>query len=145
MVDHQVEYLWSLIFFLVSLFNVVQKSICNFLARRKAYSDLATKDVVGNGCNLEETSIVEDAKMVHDQGKGNLKKVRKRPAMIVIPESCVATGFGEFGEENKAEEKDLEVEGSGYCLASRKGKRHGTMEDGYGVITDINGDSKQVY
>ncbi|XP_010910560.2 probable protein phosphatase 2C 74 isoform X1 [Elaeis guineensis] len=81
-------------------------------------------------------SIVDETKMS--------RKVRKRPARIVIPESCVSMGFGEVGKEKDLVKKEIEVEGAEYCLASKKGSRS-VMEDGYGVITNINGDSKQAF
>jgi len=144
MVDHQVECLWSLVSFLVHLFNVVRKALGSFLvAHRRAHSPDAsgTMLVTSKGCNVEER--IGDVKIVvdHDQVKAVKKMMRKRPAMIVIPESSCCVGSGFRKEEEEVEVKELE--GSGYCLASRRGKRH-VMEDGYGVITDINGDSKQV-
>lgn len=97
--------------------------------------------------NLEE----EKKKIVVEHGKiSNVKRARKRPAMIVVPESSLCCGpcggLAEFAKarDQAEEEKDMEVEGRGYGLASRKGKMH-VMEDGYGVITDINDDSKQVF
>ena len=143
MVDHQVECLWSLISFLVHLLNVVRKAMSNLVAHRRVHSDDSGTTLVSKGCSLEE-SRVGDVKMVvdhHDQVKVVKKVMRKRPAMIKIPESCCVGS--EFRKE-EVEVKDLEVEGSGYCLASRRGKKRHVMEDGYGVITDINGDSKQV-
>ncbi|XP_077224662.1 putative protein phosphatase 2C 2 [Tasmannia lanceolata] len=69
-------------------------------------------------------------------------KVRKRPAMIVIPESDRGLDFSE--ESGDSGEGDFEVEGRSYFLASKRGRRK-VMEDGYGVITDISGDSKQAF
>ncbi|KAJ0972882.1 hypothetical protein J5N97_020841 [Dioscorea zingiberensis] len=78
-------------------------------------------------------------------GKKMPLTARKRPAKIVIPESFVSLGFGEVEKEkDNLGEKEVEVEESEYCLASRKGKRH-VMEDGYGVITNIHGDSNQAF
>ncbi|XP_008806972.2 probable protein phosphatase 2C 74 [Phoenix dactylifera] len=81
-------------------------------------------------------SMVDETKMS--------RKVRKRPARIIIPESCVSMCFGEVGKGKDLVEKEIEVEGAEYCLASRKGSRS-VMEDGYGAITNINGDSKQAF
>lgn len=73
--------------------------------------------------------------------KGSVK-LRKRPARIVVPEYC--PGFDQFCEGRaKMEEKEIEDEGRDYCLISKKGKRE-VMEDGYGVIIDIQGDPQQV-
>ncbi|XP_020245006.1 probable protein phosphatase 2C 74 [Asparagus officinalis] len=158
MVDHQVECLWSLLSFIVHLFNVVRKTLCNLLASRKALRRLdSSKRALVNklGCGFQEeekAKIEEDAtkkkknNMVdHVGGCGakGLKKARKRPAMISIPEN-VSCADQFVREEEVEEEKDVEVEGGGYCLVSRRGKRH-LMEDGYGVISDINGDSKQAF
>ena len=74
--------------------------------------------------------------------KGGAVKVRKRPARIVVPEFF--PGFDRFCDGGgRLEEKAIEVEGRDYCLASKKGKRE-VMEDGYGVLVDIQGDPQQV-
>ncbi|EHA8589739.1 putative protein phosphatase 2C 77 [Cocos nucifera] len=72
------------------------------------------------------------------------RKTRKRPAKLVIPEACVSSEFDETCKEKDTAEKELEVEGSEFCLVSRRGQRH-VMEDGYEVITNIHGDSKQAF
>ncbi|XP_008775736.2 probable protein phosphatase 2C 74 [Phoenix dactylifera] len=72
------------------------------------------------------------------------RRTRKRPAKLVIPETCVSSEFAEASKKKNAAEKELEVEGSGFCLVSRRGQRH-VMEDGYGVITNVHGDSKQAF
>ncbi|OVA14559.1 Protein phosphatase 2C (PP2C)-like domain [Macleaya cordata] len=75
--------------------------------------------------------------------KLSCKVRKKKPARLVIPETFSGLGFSEMvgGEECK---KEFEVEGRDFCLASRKGRRE-VMEDGYGIITDIMGDSKQAF
>ncbi|EHA8589160.1 putative protein phosphatase 2C 74 [Cocos nucifera] len=73
-------------------------------------------------------SMVDETKMS--------RKVRKRPARIVIPEPSVGMGFGEVGKERDLVEKEIEVEGAEYCLASRKGSRS-VMEDGYGAFFGV--------
>jgi hypothetical protein len=50
--------------------------------------------------------------------------------------------FGEMGR--KLANKEFEVEGRNFVLASKKGRRTSVMEDGYGVMLDILGDPKQV-
>ncbi|KAJ0959781.1 hypothetical protein J5N97_000529 [Dioscorea zingiberensis] len=69
---------------------------------------------------------------------------KKRPPRIVIPKHpCVSSlGFNEVVKDYDCE--TFEVQGSEYCLASRKGTRH-AMEDSYGIITSIHGDSKQAF
>ncbi|XP_068660856.1 probable protein phosphatase 2C 74 [Aristolochia californica] len=69
-------------------------------------------------------------------------RMRKRPALIIIPESSRGFEAGEAG--NDSVERDFEVQGREFCLASRKGRKR-IMEDGYGVITNISGDSKQAF
>lgn len=85
------------------------------------------------GCGVQEEGEVK---------KGSVK-VRKRPARIVVPEFC--PGFDQFCERGgRLEEKEIEEEGRDYCLASKKGKRE-VMEDGYGVMVDIQGDPQQAF
>lgn len=73
---------------------------------------------------------------------GSSLKMRKRPARIVVPEFF--PGFDRFCEVGgRSEEKEIEVEGRDYCLASKKGKRE-VMEDGYEIMVDIHGDPHQV-
>lgn len=84
------------------------------------------------------------ASEVHQEEKAP-RRTRKRPAKLVIPEACGSSEFAEAcKEKDKAEKEILEVEGSEFCLVSRRGQRLLAMEDGYGVITNIHGDSKQV-
>ncbi|XP_072950521.1 probable protein phosphatase 2C 77 [Typha angustifolia] len=77
-------------------------------------------------------------------GKASEAKARRRPTMLVIPQSCAGSDFRKGRKEKEMVEKDLEVEGGGFCLLSRMGVRH-AREDGYGVITDIDGNSKQAF
>ncbi|CAN6458305.1 unnamed protein product [Victoria cruziana] len=66
---------------------------------------------------------------------------RKRPARLVIPES--RPEFGGCTEDDR-ESAATTAEGSGYCVAGKKGRRHAT-EDGYAVITNISEDPKQAF
>ncbi|KAG9444399.1 hypothetical protein H6P81_015739 [Aristolochia fimbriata] len=75
-------------------------------------------------------------------------RMRKRPARIIIPENNTDRVF-EAGAEagnniDSCDQRDFEVQGGEYCLASRRGRKR-VMEDGYGVITNISGDSKQAF
>ncbi|KAI3972689.1 hypothetical protein MKX01_019347 [Papaver californicum] len=65
--------------------------------------------------------------------------MRKKKALkLVIPEISLR-------EMRKEEyQKEFEIQGRDYCLASRRGYRE-IMEDGYGIINDIMGDSKQAF
>lgn len=88
-----------------------------------------------------EASRKEGLDSLDIQGKVP-RKIRKRPAKIVIPETREALGFGtEVGRD--LGEEELHVQGSSFCLVSKKGRRK-ILEDGYSVITDISGDSRQV-
>ncbi|XP_042484600.1 probable protein phosphatase 2C 74 [Macadamia integrifolia] len=69
-------------------------------------------------------------------------KAWKRPSRISIPKPSVVTDFGDVGEV--LDNKDFEVQGRDFFLASRRGRR-AVMEDGFSVITDILGDPKQSF
>ncbi|EEF36866.1 probable protein phosphatase 2C 74 [Ricinus communis] len=69
-------------------------------------------------------------------------KLKKRPARLLVPEYCPKLEFGE--KDKKLENKEFEVQGKDFFLASKKGRRE-VMEDGYGVMLDILGDSKQAF
>ncbi|WVZ88846.1 hypothetical protein U9M48_035314 [Paspalum notatum var. saurae] len=78
------------------------------------------------------------------------KAPRGRPPRLAIPPPVAcAPGLDPFGAAAERETDvvtELEVQGDGFCLASRRGVRH-AMEDGYGVITDhtIGGGSKMAF
>lgn len=67
---------------------------------------------------------------------------RGRPPRLVIPPPVArAAGVDPFGVAADRETDvatEVEVQGEGFCLASRRGVRH-AMEDGYGVITGADG------
>lgn len=69
-------------------------------------------------------------------------KSRKRPAMLVLPEHSPEKVFSL--EKKKIEDFEIAIQGREYSLLSKKGRRE-TMEDRYKVITDISGDSNQVF
>jgi protein phosphatase 1L len=74
---------------------------------------------------------------------------RGRPPRLAIPPPVAcAPGVDPFGAAADWETDvatEVEVQGEGFCLASRRGVRH-AMEDGYGVITDhiVEGGSQLV-
>ncbi|KAL6641743.1 hypothetical protein ACP70R_019924 [Stipagrostis hirtigluma subsp. patula] len=75
-------------------------------------------------------------------GKAEGKKTaRGRPPRLVIPppvaRAAGADPFGAAADRETDMATEVEVEGEGFCLASRRGLRH-AMEDGYGVITADN-------
>ncbi|CAI0556146.1 unnamed protein product [Linum tenue] len=85
----------------------------------------------------------------HQSGGNNnkltiMKKKKKiRPSNLIVPIQSYPCAKSEFEELCKrSESKELEVRGRNFCLASKKGRRE-VMEDGYEVVTDIHGDSKQ--
>ncbi|RLN00635.1 putative protein phosphatase 2C 77 [Panicum miliaceum] len=73
------------------------------------------------------------------QGDKTAKAARGRPPRLAIPPPVAcAPGVDPFGPAADRETDvatELEVQGEGFCLASRRGVRH-AMEDGYGVIAD---------
>ncbi|KAG5233108.1 hypothetical protein OIU77_004550 [Salix suchowensis] len=76
-----------------------------------------------------------------DRGKG-ATKLKKRPGRLLVPEYCPKVEFSQV--DRKLENKEFEVRGRDFCLASKKGRRE-IMEDGYGTIIDILGDAKQAF
>lgn len=76
-----------------------------------------------------------------DRGKG-ATKLKKRPGRLLVPEYCPKVEFSRV--DRKLENKEFEVRGRDFCLASKKGRRE-IMEDGYGTIIDILGDAKQAF
>ncbi|KAL5993269.1 hypothetical protein ACLOJK_014193 [Asimina triloba] len=78
-------------------------------------------------------------------GEASRKNMRKRPTRIAIPQSCPELIFDEMGGiKGDHEKEEAVIEGEGFYLASKRGKRK-VMEDGYRVITSIHGDSKQAF
>jgi hypothetical protein len=84
----------------------------------------------------------ESLEMVNFGGASAALKVRKRPSKLVVPAYSAEMEFGEMCR--KLTNKEFEVEGRNFVLASKKGRRTTVMEDGYGVMLDILGDPKQV-
>lgn len=75
------------------------------------------------------------------------KAARRRPARIAIPKplasTAAAAAFEDWQDDGDAV-KEVQDESGDYCVASRRGQRH-KMEDDYGVISNIHGDSKQAF
>jgi protein phosphatase 1L len=101
-------------------------------------------DVAGGGRDAEERRQADNSHS-QNQKKKAAWAAKKRPSRLVIPVTDdadeVAAGWGAAAALEEA--ADVEVEGEGFCLASKAGPRH-AMEDGYAVITDKNGDSELV-
>ncbi|CAI0556360.1 unnamed protein product [Linum tenue] len=79
----------------------------------------------------------------HNNKLTGMKKKKIRPSNLIVPIQSYPCAKSEFEEVYKrSESKELEVRGRNFCLASKKGRRE-VMEDGYGVVADIHGDTKQ--
>ncbi|KAJ6768159.1 PROTEIN PHOSPHATASE 2C [Salix koriyanagi] len=77
------------------------------------------------------------------QSKISTSLKRKRPGILDIPVPK-ALGFGlETPRRKKEKVEAVEVEGDGYFVCSKRGRRGGIMEDRYSVFVDANGYSKQ--
>lgn len=164
MVD-QVDCLWFLISLLVIFIKFLRKGITNMAlcstnsphhhpswkmitesspsASSASSSSMVTTKLPELASKSCKVNLMTDEESVSLENKKKKMMIRKRPSKIVIPKSFVSLEFGEAEKEKDLGEKEVEVEENEYCLASKKGKRH-VMEDGYGVITNIHGDSKQV-
>ncbi|CAL9120020.1 unnamed protein product [Musa textilis] len=95
----------------------------------------------------EQENVECEEKSGHPMVKAaenKMPRMRRRPARIAIPKPSADAAFGVADTEVDGVERELEVEGGEYCVVSRKGQRH-MMEDGYGVISNIHGDSKQAF
>lgn len=94
-------------------------------------------------CAKQENMFLDsDSAQVLKVGKvKGINLARNRPTCLLIPESSPVIGFG--GEDKRIESEEIEVEGIGYFLASKKGRKE-VMEDSYGISVDISGDPKQV-
>ncbi|CAN1180231.1 Probable protein phosphatase 2C 2 [Linum perenne] len=69
---------------------------------------------------------------------------RKRPPRLAIP--VPAMGFGGCDEVAAAEKEEVEREGDGYAVFSKRGKRkRKSMEDRFSAVVDIHGDPKQAF
>ncbi|KAF8658052.1 hypothetical protein HU200_059516 [Digitaria exilis] len=102
----------------------------------------------GNKDHLPTVVVVPAIKQQHKEGeRGGAEKTtakaaaRGRPPRLAIPPPVAcAPGVDPFGAAAERETDvatEVEVQGEGFCLASRRGVRH-AMEDGYGVIIDNN-------
>lgn len=101
-------------------------------------SENHTKDSYGDlAMNGSDDSVLME-KIVEVK---RLSKLEKRPPMLFVPKNRPGFEFRDMGR--REEKKEFEVEGKGFFLASKKGKRE-FMEDGFGIMLDIMGDTKQV-
>ncbi|XP_022887147.1 probable protein phosphatase 2C 25 [Olea europaea var. sylvestris] len=68
---------------------------------------------------------------------------RKRPARINIP--VMDMGFDTMPDMDLDRLSEVEVEGEGYSLYCKRGKRGGAMEDRYSAVMGLQGDYKQAF
>ncbi|KAK9748961.1 hypothetical protein RND81_02G093100 [Saponaria officinalis] len=70
-------------------------------------------------------------------------KLRKRPSKLLVPE--FSPNHMEFSaEKRRVENVEIEVQGRGHCLVSKKGRRE-HLEDRFNVISDVFGDPNQAF
>ncbi|CAK9135800.1 unnamed protein product [Ilex paraguariensis] len=68
---------------------------------------------------------------------------KKRPASITIPIASLSSNLAAETPRDVDRVKDVEVEGEGYSVYCKRGKR-GAMEDRYSAVVGLQGDSAQV-
>ncbi|KAK4385327.1 putative protein phosphatase 2C 25 [Sesamum angolense] len=69
---------------------------------------------------------------------------RKRPGRISIP--VASLGFEDIKTTTDLDRSsDVELEGEGYSVCCKRGKRGGFMEDRYAAVLGLQGDSKQAF
>lgn len=157
------EVLWSLISLLVRYYQVLRKAIVSMaiqfsnsppppptspsLKRLPESPSFALKRLKETQKEFWMVEFCAPSSSMESNGKkesASSRKERKRPARIEILKPRVSLELCEAWKKEEMSDEGFEVEGRGYWLACRKGTRRHTMEDGYGVMTNINGDSKQV-
>ena len=153
---HSVEYLCSVVVAFARLARALM-SLCSprSVVAARVPPARATKKVRPAMAIAIVTALVDDS---NDQLPAALpppvlvlpafKATAKRPSRLVIPPPVARAGVDPFGEacpEAEAEvAAEVEAQGEGFCVASRRGVRH-AMEDAYGAITDeIAEDSRLV-
>ncbi|KAL2541767.1 putative protein phosphatase 2C 2 [Abeliophyllum distichum] len=85
-----------------------------------------------------------------DGGEDSSSKVmilkRKRPPRIDIPALNMSSDINKKIEDKEVDRlSEVEVEGEGYSVYCKRGKRGGVMEDRYSAVLDLQGDSKQAF
>ncbi|CAK7328839.1 unnamed protein product [Dovyalis caffra] len=102
-------------------------------------SSQKNSDVLIKKLGPDSLRIVKVSEGDHNKGATKLKK---RPGKLVLPEYCPKVEFALV--DRKLENKEFQVQGRDFFLASKKGRRE-VMEDGYGIMMDILGDAKQAF
>lgn len=92
------------------------------------------------GFRIQKNCKKETPIFKSSSAQSSLLLKRKRPLRIEIP----VASLGLAPEDRLDEvEVDVEVEGEGYSVYCKRGKR-GRMEDRYSAVVGLEGDSKQV-
>ncbi|XP_020518950.1 probable protein phosphatase 2C 74 isoform X1 [Amborella trichopoda] len=124
--------------------NPTQKSslsptpVFSYRPEKKSADEISAEKIMGFAGEREKTEKISAPKKLKFSGE----REKRRPARLLIPEQSVLRGGERDWKHEKVREKDVEVEGCGFGLVSRKGRRQ-VLEDGYKVICNIFGDPKQ--
>jgi protein phosphatase 1L len=121
--------------------KIMQEGTMAYEAHQKGSHDKSSRinsDVLIKKSGQDSLRIIKVGEEDHNNGATNLKM---RPGRLVVPQYCPKVELAQ--EDRKLENKEFEVQGRDFYLASKKGRRE-VMEDGYGVMIDILGDAKQV-
>jgi protein phosphatase 1L len=121
--------------------KIMQEGTMAYEAHQKGLHDKSSRinsDVLIKKSGPDSLRIIKVGEGDHNNDATNLKK---RPGRLVVPQYCPKVELAQ--EDRKLENKEFEVQGRDFYLASKKGRRE-VMEDGYGIMIDILGDAKQV-
>lgn len=122
--------------------KIMQEGTMAYEAHQKGLHDKSSRinsDVLIKKSGPDSLRIIKVGEEDHNNGATNLKM---RPGRLVVPQYCPKVELAQ--EDRKLENKEFEVQGRDFYLASKKGRRE-FMEDGYGVMIDILGDAKQAF
>lgn len=76
------------------------------------------------------------------QDRGSSALERKRPPMIAVPAGFFG-GAAAVAPERVKEEEEVEEEGDGYGVYSKRGRKRSRLEDRHSVVLGLQGDSHQ--
>eukprot|EP01018_Ginkgo_biloba_P023426 Gb_01169 [translate_table: standard] len=113
-----------------------QKVPVSVIAEEEAEEQLSLSKSRNENSGLSVSSIKQ---------RPNSPQKRRRPLRLEIPQTpTLATPSLHIMDLNEDALKEINIEGSHYCVAGRKGRRD-VMEDTYCATTEIHGDSKQAF
>ncbi|KAI4302430.1 hypothetical protein MLD38_038175 [Melastoma candidum] len=94
-----------------------------------------------------DSRVQEKAMKGHEEGCGSASVMnRKRPARLCIPLATSAElELGAWKGDEKEKGVEVEVEGDGYSVYSRKGKRGKCFEDRFSAVVREDGSSKLAF